>query len=62
MQIYVYDRDMNPLGIIEAMTSLLWTRKFREPGEVDIEVPNMKFRRCETFGDAVEYVSGLLDE
>lgn len=39
MQIYVYDRDMNPLGIIEAMTSLLWTRKFREPGEVDIEIP-----------------------
>jgi len=30
--------------------------------ELDIEVPYMKFRRCETFGDAVEYVAGLLDE
>ena len=30
--------------------------------ELDIEVPYMKFRRCETFGDSVEFVAALLDE
>lgn len=39
MQLFVYDINLNPLGIVEAMTSLLWTRKFREPGELAVEVP-----------------------
>ena len=30
--------------------------------ELDIEVPFMKFRRCETFGDATDFVCELLDE
>ena len=30
--------------------------------ELDIEVPFMKFRRCETFGEATDFVCELLDE
>ena len=30
--------------------------------ELDIEVPYMKFRRCATFGEAVDFVVDLLDE
>lgn len=47
------------LGIKSVQVSQLTT--YLED-ELDIEVPYMKFRRCETFGDAVEYVAGLLDE
>lgn len=30
--------------------------------EFDVEVPYLGFKRCKTFGDAVEYVVDLLDE
>ena len=30
--------------------------------ELDVEVPYMKFRRCATFGEAVDFVVDLLDE
>ena len=30
--------------------------------ELDVEVPYMKFRRCETFGESVDFVADLLDE
>ena len=30
--------------------------------ELDVEVPYMKFRRCATFGEAVDFVADLLDE
>ena len=30
--------------------------------ELDIGVPYMKFRRCETFGESVDFVADLLDQ
>lgn len=30
--------------------------------EFDVEVPYLNFKRCKTFGEAVEYVVGLLDD
>lgn len=39
MQLYVYSPQMEMLGVIEEMTSLLWTRKYWEPGEFKLLVP-----------------------
>lgn len=39
MEIRIYDRTLNLLGIIENQTSLLWTRKFFEPGEFELHAP-----------------------
>lgn len=39
MLLYVYDASLNPLGVIENMLSMLWKRRFREPGEFAMEVP-----------------------
>ncbi len=30
--------------------------------EFDVEVPYLGFKRCKTFGEAVDYVMGLLEE
>ena len=47
------------LGIKSVQVSQLTT--YLED-ELDIEVPYMKFRRCATFGEAVDFVADLLDE
>ena len=47
------------LGIKSVQVSQLTT--YLED-ELDIEVPFMKFRRCETFGEATDFVCELLDE
>lgn len=39
MELYVYDSKMNMLGIIERITSLVWTRKYWECGEFKLLVP-----------------------
>ena len=56
---FTLDTKFADLGIKSVQVSQITT--YLED-ELDIEVPYMKFRRCETFGDAVEYVAGLLDE
>ena len=32
MEVRIYDRDLNFKGVIENHTSLIWTRKYYEPG------------------------------
>lgn len=39
MQLYVYSPHMEMLGVIEEITSLLWTRKYWEPGNFKLLVP-----------------------
>jgi len=39
MEVRVYDREMEFQGIIENQTSLIWTRKYFEPGVMEIHVP-----------------------
>lgn len=39
MQVYVYDSEMAMLGLIERITSLVWTRKYWECGEFKLLVP-----------------------
>ncbi len=39
MELYVYDSEMNMLGIIEQITSLVWTRKYWDCGEFKLLVP-----------------------
>ena len=45
MEIRVYDSDLRLLGIIENQTSLLWTRRYYEPGEFEITAPNTPSNR-----------------
>ena len=39
MEIRVYDREYHLIGITEDQTSLIWTRRFFEPGEFKITAP-----------------------
>lgn len=39
MEVRIYDRDLNFKGVIENHTSLIWTRKYYEPGNFEIHVP-----------------------
>lgn len=39
MEIRVYDRDLYRIGQLENQTSLIWTRKFFEPGDFEIHAP-----------------------
>lgn len=56
---FTEDTKFADLGIKSVQVSQLTT--YLED-ELDIEVPFMKFRRCETFGDATDFVCELLDE
>lgn len=53
------DTKFEDLGIKSVQVSQITT--YLED-ELDIEVPYMKFRRCATFGEAVDFVADLLDE
>lgn len=39
MEIRVYDSDLELLGIIENHTSLLWNRKYNQPGSFELHIP-----------------------
>lgn len=39
MQLYVYDSHMVMQGIVERITSLIWTRRYWEPGEFKLLLP-----------------------
>lgn len=39
MELYVYDRDMNLLGVVDTITSLIWTRKYQACGDFKLLVP-----------------------
>ena len=39
MELYVYDSEMNMLGILEEITSLVWTRRYWDCGDFKLLVP-----------------------
>lgn len=39
MEIRIYDRSLNYLGVVENQTSLLWRRRYHEPGEFELHAP-----------------------
>lgn len=39
MEIRVYDPELNYLGLVENHTSLIWTRKYYEPGNFELHAP-----------------------
>lgn len=39
MDLYIYDQDINRLGIIDGYSSLRWRRRYFEPGEVELHCP-----------------------
>lgn len=39
MQLRIYDAELKFLGITENQTSVIWTRKYFEPGEFQVELP-----------------------
>ena len=39
MELYIYDRAVGLLGVLEAATSIRWRRRYFEPGEVEIHLP-----------------------
>lgn len=39
MELNVYTQDMTKIGMIDAIDTLIWTRRFRQPGEVALQVP-----------------------
>ena len=39
MELRIYSPQLNLLGIIENQTSLIWTRRYYEPGEFEIHAP-----------------------
>lgn len=42
MEIRVYDRALNFLGVVENHTALIWTRKYYEPGNFELHAPITK--------------------
>ena len=39
MELYVYSRDMTLQGIVEKISSLIWTRRYWSCGEFKLLVP-----------------------
>lgn len=42
MDLYIYDRQDGLQGVLDAVTSIRWRRKYFEPGEVEIHLPATK--------------------
>ena len=39
MELRIYDAELNKIGIIEEYKSLLWNRKYYEPGCFTLKLP-----------------------
>lgn len=39
MELRIYDASMNRIGIVELFSSMIWTRKYYEPGTFEIKAP-----------------------
>lgn len=39
MEIRIYDRDLNFVGLVENQRSFIWTRRYFEPGSFELHVP-----------------------
>lgn len=37
--LYIYSATLEPLGVVDEIESMLWVRRFREPGEMSVECP-----------------------
>lgn len=69
MQLYVYSPQMEVLGVVEEITSLVWTRRYWEPGEFKMLVPfndthnkllqedNIVIKHGDTEAAEIKYVS-----
>lgn len=69
MQLYVYSPQMEMLGVVEEITSLVWTRRYWEPGEFKMLVPfndthnkllqedNIVIKHGDTEAAEIKYVS-----
>lgn len=42
MELYIYDKDIELVRVIDAFKSLRWRRKFYEPGEFELHLPATK--------------------
>lgn len=51
MELRVFNPEMEFLGTVENQTSLVWTRKYRRPGNFELHIPitdqNLKLIKCE---------------
>ena len=43
IELYIYDRDLNFLGVIDTYTSLRWRRKYFEAGEFELHLTASKY-------------------
>lgn len=69
MQLYVYSPQMEMLGVVEEITSLVWTRRYWEPGDFKLLVPfndthnkllqenNIVIKHGDTEAAEIKYVS-----
>lgn len=69
MQLYVYSPQMEMLGVVEEITSLVWTRRYWEPGDFKLLVPfndthnkllqenNIVIKHGDTESAEIQYVS-----
>ena len=69
MQLYVYSPQMEMLGVVEEITSLVWTRRYWEPGDFKMLVPfndthnkllqenNIVIKHGDTEAAEIQYVS-----
>ncbi len=39
MELFVYDTHLNAIGVVDAITSLIWTRRYQTAGECSLMVP-----------------------
>lgn len=68
MELYIYDRDMTLHGVIDEISSLIWTRRYWETGEFKLLVPftskhasllvkkNIVMKRGDTEAAEIRYV------
>lgn len=47
MELYIFDKELNLINILDNFTSLIWTRRYFKPGEFELHLPltieNIKF-------------------
>lgn len=61
MEIRVYDSNLDLQGIIENQTSLIWTRKYYEPGEFELYIPITEENKRLVKIDNIVYKTGSIE-
>ena len=62
MELYVYNMDLDLIGVIDEYTSLIWAKRYQDIGDCEVQVPaNTEYIDYLKIGNYIQRSDDFLD-